>query len=156
MPGSHAAISIETPLPSPSVLLPSGSARDEIRVQLHDDDDESSTTPIPVTLIDCGLPVIFVPASALSAVLPPALLTAHPAQLDAHGASMRLLERVRVQGARLSERVWANFSPPAPKVCVVDARTAYASTGGEQVARGDMDLLIRSISVGVSVRWACC
>ncbi|KDN53073.1 DUF453-domain-containing protein [Tilletiaria anomala UBC 951] len=142
VPGSYAPISIETPLPDRASILPSGSARNQINVAF----DDGRSTAIDVSLVDCGLPVIFV--SAASLLIPLDLLMAHPAELDAHALTMRLLEAVRREGAKLSEKVWTNFSPSAPKVCIVHPRTVYKSSGGDQVDQRDMDLLVRSISVG--------
>ncbi|KAK0553038.1 hypothetical protein OC846_002654 [Tilletia horrida] len=138
VPGTAAPVLIESPLESG--VLPSGNARDVIKL---DGDDE-----VEVTLISTGLPTIFVPLKAVSASLDPSILLSHPAKLDSHPDLHPRLEKIRQ--ATAAQLLKGAISPSAPKICIIAPRQgmSYKTTGGERVDENDMDLLIRPVSVG--------
>ena len=141
VPGTAPGILIETPL-KPDELLPTGNQVDTItldNVRYH------------VTVINAGLPTVFVSSSCLSSVLNPAeLASLSPADLDANVPLMTLLENLRIASAALTPWLQKTLSPSAPKICIVHPTPAggYTNTGGERIPAGDMDVLIRAVSVG--------
>jgi 2-methylaconitate cis-trans-isomerase PrpF len=61
---------------------------------------------------------------------------------------MHLIEKIRYEASQLSPTLQSVFSSAAPKVCIVGPTTTYTTTGGTQVKESEIDLVIRSISVG--------
>lgn len=139
VPGTAPSTIIETPLDSAS-LLPTGNKTDVVTLP-----DGSKVT---VSIVDAGLPVIFVQASALDVDY--AKLTAHPADLDNDGDLGRRVEELRHAASQLSSELRSLYFPgsASPKVCLLHPRAAYKTTGGQQVNEGDIDLVARAISVG--------
>ncbi|KAJ3296018.1 hypothetical protein HK104_002049 [Borealophlyctis nickersoniae] len=140
VPGTGAPVDIEFPNPAgPEGVLPTGNPRDVINV-----DDGLK---IPITLINAGLPTLFVPLSSLPFPLSSILL--HPSEIDNNKPLMSLLERIRQSGAALTPTLKKTLSPSAPKIAIVAPSTeAYMTTSGGKVMPGEMDLLARAISVG--------
>lgn len=135
VPGRAPGLQIHVPLEAPP--LPTGRARDT----LHIDGRE-----VPVTVVDTGLPVVFVHAADLH--VPPEQIVQTAAELDADPALKARIEAVRQQAAHLTPALTAQLSLSAPKVCLVHPRTPYTTSGGVHVAADDMDILVRAVSVG--------
>lgn len=141
VPGTAPGILIETPL-DPSSLLPTGKQIDAVTVD---------NTSYPVTIINAGLPTIFISSSSLTSVLDPSFLsTLSPSDLDANLPLMTLLDKLRTASASLTPFLQKTLSPSAPKICIVHPTPdgGYTTTGGQQVAAQKMDVLIRAVSVG--------
>ncbi|GAK67425.1 3-methylitaconate isomerase [Moesziomyces antarcticus] len=140
VPGTAPGILIETPLGED--LLPTGNQSDTVSVD---------GAEYRVSVINAGLPTIFIASDSLGSVLDPEQLAVlSPAQLDANVALMALLDRLRVAAAQLTPWLSKTLSPSAPKICIVHPTPpqGYSTTGGEKVAKEHMDLLIRAVSVG--------
>ena len=135
VPGKAPGISIETPITRST--LPTGSARDTVSVDGND---------VSVSVIDAGLPVIFVAASSLG--LPSAEYLAPVQTLDTNTAMHAAAERVRQQVALKFDALAGTLSESAPKICIIHPRAAYTTSGGEELAAHDADMLVRAISVG--------
>ncbi|CCF49004.1 hypothetical protein NDA14_006219 [Ustilago hordei] len=142
VPGTAPGILIETPLDTCS-LLPTGNQLDTLHL---------NGTSFPVTIINAGLPTIFISSSSIpNTVLDPVQLAAlSPSDLDANRPLMTLLEDLRQASATLSPFLGKTMSPSAPKICIVHPKPkeGYTTTGGDRVEEGEMHLLIRAVSVG--------
>ncbi|KAF8605328.1 DUF453-domain-containing protein [Ceratobasidium sp. AG-I] len=126
VPGTGAPVQIETPIRN--APLRTGNPRDTLTL-----DDG---TQIECTIVDTGLPVIFVSASRiLSLSTSSHTLSTDPATLDTDLRLMILLERVRRAGA---DHAGILLSSSAPKICLV------GPTEGDEKA----DMTIRAVSVG--------
>lgn len=138
VPGSASPVVVETPLET-SHLLPTGNARDVITIKGKE---------IPITIVDAGLPVIFVESQALDVDFEH--LISHPASLDADAALMRRIEEVRQTASSLTTYLRDLYFPgsASPKVCLLHPRARYMTTGGEFVMAEDYHCLIRAVSVG--------
>ncbi|CAE7216768.1 unnamed protein product, partial [Rhizoctonia solani] len=124
VPGTGAPVVIETPIPTHP--LRTGSPRDVLKVGDHE---------IESSIIDTGLPVIFVPADRLFSLASSTHnISSSPVALDADASLMDLIERVRAAGAA---HAGIPLSSAAPKVCLVGPTD-----------RKDADLMIRAVSVG--------
>lgn len=132
VPGTAPGIVIEAPITRS--VLPTGRARDVVAVDGRD---------VPVSVIDAGLPVVFVGAHALGLTTPE--FTAPVAVLDADARMHAAAERVR---QHVGHHFGLGVSPSAPKICLVHPRVEYATSGGDTVSAGATDLLVRAISVG--------
>ncbi|SNX87811.1 uncharacterized protein MEPE_06522 [Melanopsichium pennsylvanicum] len=142
VPGIAPGILIEAPLNSTD-LLPTGNQIDTVTLD--------ASTSYPVTIINAGLPTIFIASCSLSSVLDPAEFSSlSPNELDKNTSLMGLLDQVRNASANLTPWLQKTISPSAPKICIVHPtpKGGYQTTGGERVKAKDMDVLIRAISVG--------
>ncbi|SHO78421.1 Uncharacterized protein MSYG_2765 [Malassezia sympodialis ATCC 42132] len=135
VPGRAPGLQIHVPLDAPP--LPTGRARDTVHIQGR---------AVPVSVVDTGLPVVFVHAADLQ--VPREHIVQTAAQLDADPALLARVEEVRQQAARLTPALAAQLCMSAPKVCLVHPRTPYTTSGGASVAANDMDVLVRAVSVG--------
>ena len=121
-------------------LFPTGRVLDRLAVP--------GSEPIEATLIDSGIPMIFVDASALG-------LQGSESQKDVN-ADANLLARVealRAQGALamgLVERAEDATSrrPHSPKIAFVAPPSSYVAADGRRIDRGEVDLLARAFSMG--------
>ncbi|CAO1629226.1 unnamed protein product [Sympodiomycopsis kandeliae] len=138
VPGSASPVVVETPLDS-SALLPTGNVKDEVQI---------GDRRIPVTIIDAGLPVIFVDSSSLDVELDH--LISHPASLDADTGLMHRIEELRQVASSLTSYLTSLYFPgsASPKVCLLHERMPYMTTSGDNIASQDYDCLIRAVSVG--------
>lgn len=102
-----------------------------------------------MSIVDTGLPVVFVSAKSLD--IPLSTLLEHPASIDANIDLMAKLEQVRQRACSLFPALRSILSPPSPKLCIVHPRCNYTTTGGEILSKGSMDLMIRTVSTGVRV-----
>jgi len=119
-------------------LLPTGRAVDVVEVDGRE---------VEVSLVDAGVPVVFVDMSAVG--MPPDVL---PAAVDADDALRGRLERVRGEAAVWLGLVpeWSAASsgtPGIPKVCAVGAPRPYTTSEGRRVDGGDFDLAARIMSM---------
>jgi len=102
---------------------------------------------VRATMINAGIPTIFVDAAAVGydgtelqdAINGDARALAMFETIRAHGAvRMGLIERIEDAGKRQH----------TPKVAFVARPAAYMASSGRQVAAGDIDLLVRALSMG--------
>jgi len=120
-------------------MFPTGNLVDEL--------DVPGVGTLRATMINAGIPTIFVEASALGY---------DGAELqDAINADLRALamfETIRAHGALrmgLIERIEdAGKRQHTPKVAFVARPAGYVASSGKQVAVGDIDLLVRALSMG--------
>ncbi|PWN54444.1 DUF453-domain-containing protein [Violaceomyces palustris] len=139
VPGKAPAIKIEAPLENSGdvKVLSTGNERDEI---------ELDGKKIPVTVINAGLPTIFVTCRSLN--LSPEDLDVPPSTMDSNVELMSKLESIRQKVCQLNPFLSSTSSPSAPKICIVAPPTDYTTTGGEKIYSNSFDLLVRAISVG--------
>ncbi|PKI85279.1 hypothetical protein MVES_001301 [Malassezia vespertilionis] len=135
VPGKAPGITVEMALEASP--LPTGNVRDTVDVDGR---------TIPVTVIDAGLPTVFVHAADLGASS--AQMAGPAAALDTDRALHARIESVRQQAARLTPALAAGLCLSAPKVCLVHPRAPYTTSGGVAIAAEDMDVLVRAVSVG--------
>ena len=114
---------------------------------LVDDLDVPGVGVLRATMINAGIPTIFVEAGALGydgtelqdAINGDARALAMFETIRAHGAlRMGLIASIEDAGKRQH----------TPKVAFVAKAAGYLSSSGRQVAQGDVDLLVRALSMG--------
>lgn len=140
VPGTGAPIVIETPLPT--APLGTGNARDVLTVKGHKVNPTSNfkyythaCTKVECSIIDTGLPVIFVPASRIFELSGSShTISSSPQVLDTDTTLMDLIKSVRAAGAEYAR---LPLSSASPKVCLVGP-----------VEGTKADLTIRAVSVG--------
>lgn len=147
VPGTGARILLEFAEPAGSVtgsLLPTGTPRDEVVVR----DGRSFS----VSVIDVGNPVVFLLADQLG--MTGAEL---PAEIDARADVTETLEEVRgivseMLGIVNDRRTATTLSPGLPKVGIIAPPREYASSAGQHIAAGEMDVAGRLMSMQTAHR----
>lgn len=112
-----------------------------------DDLDVPGVGTLKATLITAGIPTIFVDAAALGFTgteLQPAI--------NGDAAALAKLEAIRVAGALrmglIKTPAEAATRQHTPKVAFVAPPRDYVTSAGKPVAAGDIDLLVRAMSMG--------
>lgn len=114
---------------------------------LIDDLEVPGIGTLKATLINAGIPTIFVNADAIG-------YQGTELQDDINGdaAALAMFERIRAHGALrmgLVEQIdEAGKRPHTPKVAFVARPADYVSSSGKRVEAGDVDLLVRALSMG--------
>ena len=115
--------------------------------QLVDDLDVPGIGVLKVTMINAGIPTIFVGAEAIG-------YTGTELQEAINGdpAALARLETIRAHGALrmglISHLDEAATRQHTPKVAFVAKPASYVSSSGKRVAAGEIDLLVRAMSMG--------
>ena len=112
-----------------------------------DDLDVPGVGTLKATLINAGVPMVFVDAAALGydgTELQPAI--------NEDKAALARLEAIRVAGAirmgLVADAAAAAARPLTPKIAYVAPPKDFVSSSGKQVRAADIDLLARAISMG--------
>ncbi|PFH08485.1 hypothetical protein BCF11_0840 [Collimonas sp. PA-H2] len=120
-------------------MFPTGNLVDELEVP--------GVGTLKVTMINAGIPTIFVNAEALGysgAELQDAI--------NGDAAALKKFETIRAHGALrmglIKQLDEAANRQHTPKVAFVAKPAGYVSSSGKQVAAGDIDLLVRALSMG--------
>jgi 2-methylaconitate isomerase len=115
--------------------------------RLVDELDVPGVGKLAVTMINAGIPTIFVNAQAIG-------YTGTELQEAVNGdpKALAMFESIRAHGALRMGLVThideAAKRQHTPKVAFVAAPRDYVSSSGKQVAAGDIDLLVRALSMG--------
>jgi 2-methylaconitate isomerase len=120
-------------------LLPTGAARDSL--------DVAGVGRIEASMIDAANPCVFVDAAAVGITA-----TEAPDALEADAAFLARMEAIR-RAASVAMGIAPDLDaagriPSVPKVAAVAAPRDQMLLTGETLATGDMDILVRMISVG--------
>ena len=120
-------------------MFPTGNLVDEL--------DVAGVGAVRATLIDSGVPMVFVEAAALGldgTELQPAI--------NEHPALLAKLEAIRAAGAvrmgLIGDVAEAARRPLTPKVAFVAPPKDYVSSSGKPVRAAEIDLLARAVSMG--------
>ncbi len=114
---------------------------------LVDDLDVPGVGTLKVTMINAGIPTIFVNADAIG-------YTGCELQdaINSDAKALAMFESIRAHGALrmglISHLDEAAKRQHTPKVAFVAKPAAYVASSGKAVAAGDIDLLVRALSMG--------
>ncbi len=115
--------------------------------QLVDDLDVPGIGTLKATMINAGIPTIFIDAAAIGysgAELQDAI--------NGDPKALAMFETIRAHGAvrmgLIKHIDEAATRQHTPKVAFVAPPAAYTSSSGKPVAKGDIDLLVRALSMG--------
>lgn len=120
-------------------MFPTGNVQDELAVP--------GIGTFRATLINAGIPTIFLDAAALG-------YTGAELQEAINGDAQALarFETIRAQGALrmglIDTLEEAATRQHTPKIAFVAPAAAYTSSSGKQIEAGDIDLLVRALSMG--------
>ena len=115
--------------------------------QVVDDLEVPGVGVLKATLINAGIPTIFVNAESIG-------YTGTELQDAINGdtEALAVFERIRAHGALrmglIKNLAEANQRQHTPKVAFVAPPAAYTASSGKPVAAGDADLLVRALSMG--------
>lgn len=112
-----------------------------------DDLDVPGVGTLKATMINAGIPTIFVNADAIG-------YTGTELQdaINGDAKALAMFETIRAHGALrmglIKDLSEAGTRQHTPKVAFVAPPASYAASSGKQVAAGDIDLLVRALSMG--------
>ncbi|WP_353174633.1 2-methylaconitate cis-trans isomerase PrpF [Paracandidimonas soli] len=120
-------------------MFPTGNVVDEL--------DVPGIGRLKATLINAGIPTVFVEAAALGY-----LGTERQDDINGDARALALFEQIRAMGA-VRMGLIGNINEAAarqhtPKVAFVAPPSGYTASSGKAVAAGDIDLLVRALSMG--------
>lgn len=115
---------------------------------LVDDLDVPGVGTLEVTMINAGIPTIFVNAEALGYTG-----TELQKHINEDGKALAMFENIRAHGAvrmgLIKDIAEAATRQHTPKVAFVAPPASYVSSSGKPVDVGDIDLLVRALSMGM-------
>ena len=138
-PAAETELDFMDPAEGDAALFPTGSLLDKLQLP--------GAGSLDATLINAGIPTVFVEAAAMG-------FTGRELQQDVNedAAALQRLEAVRAAGALAMGLVQnpaeAARRPHTPKVALVAPPADYLAASGRRVAAKDLDLLVRGISMG--------
>lgn len=114
---------------------------------LVDDLDVPGLGTLQATMINAGIPTIFVNADAIGYQG-----TELQEAINSDGKALAMFENIRAHGAMrmglIKHLEEAAKRQHTPKVAFVAKPTEYTSSSGKRVQAGDIDLLVRALSMG--------
>lgn len=139
-PAAEIEIEFMHPAAGEGRMFPTGNLIDELSVP--------EVGNMQVTMINAGIPTLFLNASALG-------FTGTELQEDINGDDnkLQLLEKIRAHGALkmglISDLSEAETRQHTPKIAFVAAPQDYVSSSGKQILTAEIDLLVRAMSMGL-------
>lgn len=137
VPGTGARITMDfsdTVGSTTGSLLPTGNVVDNIVVD---------KTAYPVSIVDAGIPVVFIAAESLGLTG-----TESAAEIDAQADLLRRIESIRAAaavayGAVSTPDEATEKSPYSPFFAIVGSPAAYTTPNGGEIGEGDVDIVCR-------------
>ena len=142
-PAAEVQIEFVDPADGEGALFPTGNLVDELEVPT----DITASGKIQATLINAGIPTIFVNAAEMGYTgteLQDAIN--NDSQALARFESLRAIGAVRMGLVGTVEE--AVSRQHTPKVAIVAPAAGYTASSGKQIAADDVDLLVRALSMG--------
>ncbi|WP_226661835.1 2-methylaconitate cis-trans isomerase PrpF [Microbulbifer aggregans] len=138
-PAAEVQIEFMDPADGEGAMFPTGNLVDDLEVP--------GVGTLKATMINAGIPTIFVNAADIGYTG-----TELQEAINGDDKALAMFETIRAYGAKamgLIENVEeAAARQHTPKVAFVAAPSGYAASSGKQVAAGDIDLLVRALSMG--------
>lgn len=139
-PAAEVQIEFIEPVEADDAIFPTGSLVDELNIP--------DVGTLKATLINAGIPTVFINAEDIG-------LQGTELQSDINGDKqvLLLLESIRAQAAlkmglidKLEDAAQRRHTP---KIAFIARPKPYTAAGGKYVAEGDIDLLVRAVSMGL-------
>ncbi|MBB3143524.1 2-methylaconitate cis-trans isomerase PrpF [Halomonas organivorans] len=138
-PAAEVAVDFMDPADGEGAMFPTGSVVDELEVP--------GVGTLRATLIDAGIPTVFVEAEALGYIG-----TEKQETINGDPEALVRLEAIRTQGALrmglITRPEEAAQRQHTPKVAFVAPPSDYVASSGKTVAADEIDLLVRAMSMG--------
>lgn len=138
-PAAEVRVEFVNPAAGDGSVLPTGNLVDDIQVP--------GLGVVKATLINAGIPTIFVDATAIGL-----LGTELQGDINTDLTKLAMFESIRAHGALkmglIDELEEAKTRQHTPKVAYVAQPQSYVSSSGKSISAGDVDLLVRAMSMG--------
>lgn len=138
-PAAEVQVDFMDPADGEGAMFPTGNVVDELEVP--------GVGTFPATMINAGIPTVFVNAEDIGYTG-----TELQGDINENKDALAMFETIRAYGAKrmgLIENIEeAEARQHTPKVAFVSKPKAYAASSGKQIGEGDIDLLVRALSMG--------
>ena len=138
-PAAEVQVDFMDPADGEGAMFPTGNVVDELEVP--------GVGTFPATMINAGIPTVFVNAEDIGYTG-----TELQGDINENKDALAMFETIRAYGAMrmgLIENIEeAEARQHTPKVAFVSKPKAYAASSGKQIGEGDIDLLVRALSMG--------
>ncbi|KGD65754.1 hypothetical protein Y5S_00978 [Alcanivorax nanhaiticus] len=138
-PAAEVQVDFMDPADGEGAMFPTGNVVDELEVP--------GVGTFPATMINAGIPTVFVNAEDIGYTG-----TELQGDINENKEALAMFETIRAYGAKrmgLIENIEeAEARQHTPKVAFVAKPKAYAASSGKQIGEGDIDLLVRALSMG--------
>tara|TARA_B100000446_G_scaffold166662_1_gene169962 strand:+ start:1512 stop:2651 length:1140 start_codon:yes stop_codon:yes gene_type:complete len=138
-PAAEVQVDFMDPADGEGAMFPTGNVVDELEVP--------GVGTFPATMINAGIPTVFVNAEDIGYTG-----TELQGDINENKEALAMFETIRAYGAKrmgLIENIEeAEARQHTPKVAFVSKPKAYAASSGKQIGEGDIDLLVRALSMG--------
>ena len=138
-PAAEVQVDFMDPADGEGAMFPTGNVVDELEVP--------GVGTFPATMINAGIPTVFVNAEDIGYTG-----TELQGDINENKDALAMFETIRAYGAMrmgLIENIAeAEARQHTPKVAFVSKPKAYAASSGKEIGEGDIDLLVRALSMG--------
>jgi len=138
-PAAEVQVDFMDPADGEGAMFPTGNVVDELEVP--------GVGTFPATMINAGIPTVFVNAEDIGYTG-----TELQGDINENKDALAMFETIRAYGAMrmgLIENIEeAEARQHTPKVAFVSKPKAYAASSGKEIGEGDIDLLVRALSMG--------
>lgn len=138
-PAAEVQVDFMDPADGEGAMFPTGNVVDELEVP--------GVGTFPATMINAGIPTVFVNAEDIGYTG-----TELQGDINENKDALAMFETIRAYGAKrmgLIENIEeAEARQHTPKVAFVSKPKAYAASSGKHIGEGDIDLLVRALSMG--------
>ncbi|MQX54061.1 2-methylaconitate cis-trans isomerase PrpF [Alcanivorax sediminis] len=138
-PAAEVQVDFMDPADGEGAMFPTGNVVDEL--------DVPGVGTFPATMINAGIPTVFVNAEDIGYTG-----TELQGDINENKDALKMFETIRAYGAKrmgLIENIEeAEARQHTPKVAFVSKPKSYTASSGKQISEGDVDLLVRALSMG--------
>jgi len=138
-PAAEVQVDFMDPADGDGAMFPTGNVVDELEVP--------GVGSFPATMINAGIPTVFVNAEDIGYTG-----TELQGDINENKDALQRFETIRAYGAvrmgLIDNIEEAEARQHTPKIAFVSKPKAYAASSGKQIGEGDVDLLVRALSMG--------
>ncbi|WP_414431749.1 2-methylaconitate cis-trans isomerase PrpF [Alcanivorax sp. IL2] len=138
-PAAEVQVDFMDPADGDGAMFPTGNVVDELEVP--------GVGTFPATMINAGIPTVFVNAEDIGYTG-----TELQGDINENKDALQMFETIRAYGAvrmgLIDNIEEAEARQHTPKIAFVAKPKAYTASSGKQIAEGEVDLLVRALSMG--------
>jgi probable AcnD-accessory protein PrpF len=139
-PAAEIRLQFIDPASADSAMFPTGNVVDQL--------DVPAIGSFSATMINAGIPTIFLNAEEIGYIG-----TEHKEHIDGDAKALAMFESIRAHAAirmgLIDNLEQAAIRQHTPKIAFVAAPKDYSASSGKSVRAGDVDLLVRALSMGL-------
>lgn len=138
-PAAEVKVDFMDPADGAGAMFPTGNVVDELEVP--------GVGTFPATMINAGIPTVFVNAEDIGYSG-----TELQGDINENKEALQTFETIRAYGAKrmglIDNIEEAEARQHTPKIAFVSKPKSYSASSGKQIEEGDIDLLVRALSMG--------